>query len=209
MCVRASEPITICEHGERSREQQSRVIHNHSPPPVSFIDARLTRRYLSWNNGCAQSHLSSVTQNHIGAVAPRIRNAPYSLLIGQLMIYVDFACNITAAVISLNNIIANQYCLRKLLLFKTDNSICNMRIVAIFPLLCALVAFILSLLCIFAGSKTAYLEGANILTVSCAGTPSTFLNNTLMPRSSIRQCWASLLLTPPRVPAGSAPWRAV
>ncbi|MCJ1393061.1 hypothetical protein MMC18_005933 [Xylographa bjoerkii] len=41
-----------------------------------------------------------------------------------------------------------------------------MRIVAIFPLLCAFVAFVLSLLCIFASSKTGYLENADILTLN-------------------------------------------
>ncbi|KAI4171081.1 MAG: hypothetical protein LQ343_004493 [Gyalolechia ehrenbergii] len=41
-----------------------------------------------------------------------------------------------------------------------------MRFTAIFPLLCTLVAFILSLLCIFAGSKTGYIEEADILTLN-------------------------------------------
>ncbi|MCJ1286711.1 hypothetical protein MMC26_006057 [Xylographa opegraphella] len=41
-----------------------------------------------------------------------------------------------------------------------------MRFVALFPLLCAFVAFILSLLCIFAGSKTGYLENASIMTLN-------------------------------------------
>lgn len=42
----------------------------------------------------------------------------------------------------------------------------TMRLTAVFPLLCTLVAFVLSLLCIFAGSKRGYLEQADILTVS-------------------------------------------
>ncbi|KAL8941703.1 MAG: hypothetical protein Q9216_002076 [Gyalolechia sp. 2 TL-2023] len=41
-----------------------------------------------------------------------------------------------------------------------------MRLIAIFPLLCTLVAFILSLLCIFAGTKTGYIEQADILTLN-------------------------------------------
>ncbi|MCJ1292135.1 hypothetical protein MMC34_003685 [Xylographa carneopallida] len=41
-----------------------------------------------------------------------------------------------------------------------------MRFVALFPLLCAIVAFILSLLCIFAGSKISFLENASILTLN-------------------------------------------
>lgn len=41
-----------------------------------------------------------------------------------------------------------------------------MRPTAIFPLVCTLVAFILSLLCIFAGSKRGYIEQGDILTVS-------------------------------------------
>lgn len=41
-----------------------------------------------------------------------------------------------------------------------------MRPIAIIPLLLTLVAFILSLLCVFAGSKRGYLENAHLLTVS-------------------------------------------
>ncbi|KAL8721699.1 MAG: hypothetical protein Q9181_007649, partial [Wetmoreana brouardii] len=41
-----------------------------------------------------------------------------------------------------------------------------MRPTAIFPLLCTLVAFILSLLCIFAGSKRGYIEQGDILTLN-------------------------------------------
>ncbi|KAL8988891.1 MAG: hypothetical protein Q9177_002101 [Variospora cf. flavescens] len=41
-----------------------------------------------------------------------------------------------------------------------------MRLTAIFPLLCTLIAFILSLLCIFAGSKTGYIQHADILTLN-------------------------------------------
>lgn len=41
----------------------------------------------------------------------------------------------------------------------------NMRPTAIIPLIFTLVAFILSLLCVFAGSKRGYLENANLLTV--------------------------------------------
>lgn len=40
-----------------------------------------------------------------------------------------------------------------------------MRPVAVVPVLFTLVAFILTLLCIFAGNKPGYLEGANMLTV--------------------------------------------
>lgn len=47
-----------------------------------------------------------------------------------------------------------------------------MRLTAIFPLLCTLVTFILSLLCIFAGSKKGYIEQADILTVSPRNTAS-------------------------------------
>ncbi|KAI4282344.1 MAG: hypothetical protein L6R38_003024 [Xanthoria sp. 2 TBL-2021] len=41
-----------------------------------------------------------------------------------------------------------------------------MRLTALFPLLCTLVAFILSLLCIFAGSKRGYIEHADIFTLN-------------------------------------------
>ena len=41
-----------------------------------------------------------------------------------------------------------------------------MRPTAIIPLLFSLVAFILSLLCVFAGSKRGYLEQGDLLTVS-------------------------------------------
>lgn len=40
-----------------------------------------------------------------------------------------------------------------------------MRPSALVPLLFSFVAFILSMLCIFAGSKTGYLENANMMTV--------------------------------------------
>ena len=40
-----------------------------------------------------------------------------------------------------------------------------MRLTALFPLLCSLIALVLALLCIFAGSKRGYLENANLLTV--------------------------------------------
>ena len=40
-----------------------------------------------------------------------------------------------------------------------------MRFTAVFPLLCAVAAFVLSMLCIFAGSKPGYMEDAAILTV--------------------------------------------
>lgn len=44
-----------------------------------------------------------------------------------------------------------------------------MRPTALVPLMFSLTAFILSMLCIFAGSKKGYLESANLLTVSlCA-----------------------------------------
>ena len=43
-----------------------------------------------------------------------------------------------------------------------------MRFPAIIPVLCATAALILSLLCIFAGSRTGFLENADILTVSDA-----------------------------------------
>ena len=41
----------------------------------------------------------------------------------------------------------------------------QIRLTALVPLLLSLAAFILSMLCIFAGSKTDYLEGADLLTV--------------------------------------------
>jgi hypothetical protein len=40
-----------------------------------------------------------------------------------------------------------------------------MRPIAVVPVLFTLVAFILTLLCIFAGNKPGYLENANMLTV--------------------------------------------
>ena len=43
-----------------------------------------------------------------------------------------------------------------------------MRITAVVPLLFSLVAFILSLLCVFAGSKRGYLENGDLLTVRLA-----------------------------------------
>ena len=43
-----------------------------------------------------------------------------------------------------------------------------MRITAVVPLLFSLIAFILSLLCVFAGSKRGYLENGDLLTVRMA-----------------------------------------
>ena len=40
-----------------------------------------------------------------------------------------------------------------------------MRFTAIFPLLCAIAALVLSLLCMFAGSKPGFMEDAAIVTV--------------------------------------------
>lgn len=40
-----------------------------------------------------------------------------------------------------------------------------MRPTAVIPLVFTLVAFILALLCVFAGSKSGYMENANLLTV--------------------------------------------
>ena len=45
-----------------------------------------------------------------------------------------------------------------------------MRPNAILPLLFSLAAFILSLLCVFAGSKRGYIENGDLLTVSLATT---------------------------------------
>lgn len=42
------------------------------------------------------------------------------------------------------------------------------RPIAVVPLVFSLTAFILGMLCIFAGSKPGYLESANLLTVSFA-----------------------------------------
>ena len=41
-----------------------------------------------------------------------------------------------------------------------------MRLIALFPLLCVIVAFVLSMLCIFAGSKPGFMENFDLLTVS-------------------------------------------
>lgn len=49
-------------------------------------------------------------------------------------------------------------------LFRSSPS--TMRLTAILPVLCAIAALILSLLCIFAGSRTGFLQNADILTVS-------------------------------------------
>ena len=40
-----------------------------------------------------------------------------------------------------------------------------MRFIAIFPALCAVVTFVLSMLCIFAGSRPGFMENGAILTV--------------------------------------------
>ncbi|MCJ1485510.1 hypothetical protein MMC06_005684 [Schaereria dolodes] len=50
------------------------------------------------------------------------------------------------------------------------------RVTAVFPLLCAIVALILSLLCIFAGSKTGYIENGDILTLNTSMLGRTILN---------------------------------
>lgn len=44
----------------------------------------------------------------------------------------------------------------------------NMRLTALFPLACAIVGFVLSMLCLFAGSKKSFMEDYHIITV---GTP--------------------------------------
>lgn len=51
-----------------------------------------------------------------------------------------------------------------------------MRPVAILPILLTLVAFIVSLLCVFAGNKPGYLENANLLTVNTSMLGQTFFN---------------------------------
>jgi hypothetical protein len=52
-----------------------------------------------------------------------------------------------------------------------DTGATNMRPLAIVPFIFALVAFILSFLCIFAGNKPGFLEGYDILTVRCHAEP--------------------------------------
>ncbi|KAL8874173.1 MAG: hypothetical protein Q9198_006921 [Flavoplaca austrocitrina] len=53
-----------------------------------------------------------------------------------------------------------------------------MRLTALFPLLCTLVAFILTLLCIFAGSKGGYIEQADIFTLNTSMLGRTTLDTT-------------------------------
>ncbi|KAL8979098.1 MAG: hypothetical protein Q9205_005484 [Flavoplaca limonia] len=53
-----------------------------------------------------------------------------------------------------------------------------MRLTALFPLLCTLVAFILTLLCIFAGSKGGYIEQADIFTLNTSMLGHTTLDTT-------------------------------
>ena len=47
-----------------------------------------------------------------------------------------------------------------------------MRCLAILPFLCLLVAFVLSMLMLFAGSKPGFLENYDLLTVSCSALTS-------------------------------------
>jgi len=60
-----------------------------------------------------------------------------------------------------------------------------MRFLALFPLVCALAAFILSLLCIFAGSKVGYLENADIMTLNTSLLGEFTLKNTSSSGSSL------------------------
>lgn len=61
-----------------------------------------------------------------------------------------------------------------------------MRLTALFPLLCTLVALILSLLCIFAGSRRGYIEDADILTVGLKSLPiSSFMSDRLQLNTSM------------------------
>ena len=46
------------------------------------------------------------------------------------------------------------------------SAVLDMRITALFPLACAIVGFVLSMLCLFAGSKKSFMEEYNIITVS-------------------------------------------
>ena len=52
-----------------------------------------------------------------------------------------------------------------------------MRFTALFPFFCAVAAFVLSLLCIFAGSKKGFLENADILTLNTSMFGETLLNS--------------------------------
>jgi hypothetical protein len=60
----------------------------------------------------------------------------------------------------------------------TEDTISNsaatpkMRITALFPMACAIVAFVLSMLCIFAGHKKGFMEDYSILTVCASPLPS-------------------------------------
>lgn len=61
----------------------------------------------------------------------------------------------------------------------------RIRLTALVPVLLSLVAFILSMLCIFAGSKKGYLESANLLTVSILTKFDLYLITTDLLHSSI------------------------
>lgn len=52
-----------------------------------------------------------------------------------------------------------------------------MRLTALFPLACAIAAFILSMLCLFAGSKPNFMEDYAIVTVSFLCMSSTILTS--------------------------------
>ena len=58
-----------------------------------------------------------------------------------------------------------------------------MRLTALFPFLCAVAAFVLTLLCIFAGSKKGYLENADILTLNTSMLGESLLNTSSLPGS--------------------------
>ena len=81
----------------------------------------------------------------------------------------------------------------------------RIRLTALVPLLLSLTAFILSMLCIFAGSKTGYLESANLLTVSSprrliASQVVADIVNSLIPLCLVNQPPAPQSLRRPRRP---------
>ena len=57
-----------------------------------------------------------------------------------------------------------------------------MRLSALFPLACAIVAFVLSMLCLFAGHKPGFMEEYHIVTVWISSTQSS--SNTDIPASA-------------------------